>query len=79
MVYLVEFGYSTEQVKKKRDGDPARRRRKQRQEEQRAFLHFVPKLKFEESLQLGVISVVAPVEYVPPWLEGKRVMHLYLS
>lgn len=71
MVYLVEFGFTTEQAKKKRDGDPGRRRRKQRKEETRAFLHFVPKLKFEESLQSGVISVVAPFEYVPPWLEGK--------
>lgn len=71
MVYLIEFGFSAERTRKKRDGDPARRRRKQLRGEAQAFLHFVPKLKFEESLQSGVISVVAPFEYVPPWLEGK--------
>lgn len=70
LVYLVEFGEATTRKAKVREGDPKRRRRNCRQVEPRAFLHFVPKEKFEEGLLSGGITIKSPAETVPPWLDG---------
>lgn len=70
VVYLIEFGEATKRKIKTREGDPKRRRRNRRQVEMRAFLHFIPKDVFEESLLLGRISIKAQVENIPPWLDG---------
>lgn len=70
IVYLVEFGESSKREAKTRAQNPKRLSRNQRKAERRALLHFVPKEKFEKALLSGSITIKAPVEFAPPWLDG---------